>query len=63
VALEKVDGVEKASVSYEAGQAVVTYDPGRTSPDEFMAALARLTGFTAMVAPEGTDSVAMDGGD
>lgn len=63
MALEKVDGVEEASVSYEAGQAVVTYDPERTSPDEFMAELARLTGFRAIVTPAATDSVTIEGRD
>ena len=63
VALERVDGVEAASVSYDAGQAVVTFDPERTSPDEFMAELARLTGFTAIVVPVGTDSVTIKGRD
>lgn len=32
-ALSKVDGVEKAEVSYENKQAVVTYDDAKTSVD------------------------------
>lgn len=57
MALEKVDGVEEASVSYETGQAVVSFDPGRTAPERFIAELARLTGFTAIVTPAAADSV------
>jgi copper chaperone CopZ len=51
VALEKVDGVDAATVSYEAGIATVTFDPERTSHDDFIAELERLTGFTAVVVP------------
>ena len=47
VALEKVDGVEKAEVSYETGSATVTFDPGATNPETFIAELARLTDCTA----------------
>ena len=49
MALEKVDGVEDADVSYEAGSAIVTFDPEVTSPAEFIGELTRLTGFTAEV--------------
>jgi len=49
VALKKVDGVEDAEVSYEAGSAIVTFDPDVTSPAEFIGELTRLTGFTAEV--------------
>ena len=49
MALKKVDGVEDAEASYEAGSATVTFDPNVTSPTEFVAELTRLTGFTAEV--------------
>jgi len=49
VALEKVDGVETATVSYETGMATVTFDSARTSEPEFIVELERLTGFTAVV--------------
>ncbi len=49
MALKKVDGVENAEASYEAGSATVTFDPNVTSPTEFIAELTRLTGFTAEV--------------
>lgn len=49
MAVERVPGVESADVSYEAGQAAVVFDPAVTSPDEFIAELERMTGFTAAV--------------
>ena len=49
MALERVPGVEGADVSYEAGKAVVVFDPALTSPDEFIAELEHMTGFTAAV--------------
>ncbi len=63
MALEKVDGVEDADVSYEAGSAIVTFDPEVTSPAEFIGELTRLTGFTAevMEMTEGDSASASDG--
>ncbi len=63
MALEKVDGVEDVDVSYEAGSAIVTFDPEVTSPAEFIGELTRLTGFTAevMEMTEG-DSASASGG-
>ncbi len=49
MALEKVDGVEDANASYEAGSATATFDPNVTSPTEFIRELTRLTGYTAEV--------------
>jgi copper chaperone CopZ len=49
VALRRVDGVESADVSYETGQAVVTFDSTATTPDQFIAELERMTGFEATV--------------
>lgn len=34
IALEKTAGVKRADVSYERGNAVVDYDPNKTSPDK-----------------------------
>lgn len=63
MALEKMDGVENADVSYEAGSAIVTFDPDVTSPGEFIGELARLTGFTAEVVEMiDTDSASASGG-
>lgn len=49
VALERVPGVETADVSFEAGRAVVVFDPEVTSPNEFIAELERMTGFEAVL--------------
>ncbi len=47
--LRRIEGVEDADVSYEAGKAVVTYDPAVTSPEEFIPELERMTGYGAEV--------------
>ena len=52
MALRRVDGVERAEVSYEMGQAVVTFDSTATTPDQFIAELERVTGFKATVLEE-----------
>ena len=49
VVLQRVSGVQQADVSYETGKAVVTYDSELTAPEEFIAELERMTGFTAQV--------------
>ena len=49
MALQRVAGVHRADVSYEAGRATVAYDPAVTSPAEFIKELERMTGFTAEV--------------
>lgn len=49
-ALSRIDGVEKAEVSFEKREAVVTYDDARTTPE----ALTRATGdagYPSSVAP------------
>ncbi len=48
--LRRIAGVEDADVSYEAGKAVVTYDPTVTSPDEFIPTLEEMTGYQAEIA-------------
>lgn len=47
--LTRLDGVSKADVSYEKGNAVVTYDPAKTSAEKMIAAIKTL-GYTAVVA-------------
>jgi mercuric transport protein len=47
-ALEKVKGVTKADVSLEKNEAVVTYDSGKTNPDELIKAVEK-AGFKASV--------------
>ncbi len=44
-----MSGVHSADVSYETGEGVVSFDSAETSPDEFIAELARMTGFGATV--------------
>lgn len=53
VVLERVEGVEEAEVSFEAGSGSVTYDPAVTSPEIFIAELQRMTDFTARLADAG----------
>ena len=52
MALRRVDGVKEAEVSFESGQAVVTFDSTVTTPDHFIAELERMTGFKATVPEE-----------
>ena len=55
--LQRVAGVDDADVSFEAGRAVVTYDPELTAPAQFIAELERMTGFEAEVMGAAADSV------
>ena len=48
--MRRIEGVEDADVSYEAGKAVITYDPTVTSPDEFITNLEEMTGYKAEIA-------------
>jgi copper chaperone CopZ len=50
IALQRVDGVYDAAVSYDSASAVVLYDPDRTSPDEFISHLEKMTGYKARLA-------------
>jgi hypothetical protein len=54
-----VDGVNDAEVSYESSLAQVTFDPGMTSPEIFIAELTRLTGFTAEVVQGELDTISI----
>ncbi len=56
MALERVEGVDSAAISYEAGSGWVAFDPALTSPDEFVAELERMTGFTAEIVAAGRDA-------
>jgi len=49
VVLRRVPGVYKAQVSYASASAVVHYDPAKTSPDEFIGQLRKMTGYEASV--------------
>jgi len=50
VVLRRIDGVEDADVSYEAGKAMITYDPTITSPEVFIPELEKMTGYEAEIA-------------
>jgi copper chaperone CopZ len=52
IALERSEGVYRAKVSYDSATAVVDYDPDKTSPSLFIAALKKLTGYGAAVVVE-----------
>ena len=49
MALERIEGVDSTTISYEARSGWVAFDPALTSPDEFIAELERMTGFTAEI--------------
>ena len=53
MAVERVEGVQEASFSYERSEGFVTYDPEMTSPEEFLAELAEMTGFRGTVREAG----------
>src|SRR5690606_12547246 len=46
--LEQLDGIQKAEVSYEKSQAVVTYDAKKVTVEQMIAAVKKL-GYTATV--------------
>lgn len=52
LALKRVEGVLDATVWYDSASAVVLYDPARTSPEQFIARLERMTGYKAAVVDE-----------
>lgn len=52
IALEKVPGVYRATVTIADSLGVVLYDPQRTAPRTIASELARLTGFRAAVIPD-----------
>jgi copper chaperone CopZ len=56
VAVERIEGVTDAMFSYGRAEGFVTFDSTRTSVDEIVAELERMTGFSA------TQRDARDGG-
>lgn len=58
--VERVDGVKEARFSYQRGEGFVTYDTTRTSPGEFIAALARMTDYRAKLRPEPANASGAD---
>ena len=53
MAVERGEGVESAEFSYDEASGVVTYDPEKTNPEEFLAELEHMTGFVGqMASPE-----------
>ena len=63
MAVERVEGVEQASFSYERAEGFVTYDPAMTSPEQFLAELARMTDFRGTVRESGTAGESASSGD
>ena len=49
IVLERLDGVQSASVDYDTRTAVVTYDAARVSPERMIAALREDLRYTATV--------------
>ena len=49
MAVQRVEGVQEASFSFARSEGFVTYDPAVTSPEEFLAELARMTDFRGTV--------------
>ena len=49
MAVERVEGVREAQFSYERAEGFVTFDTTKTSPEEFLAELDRMTDFSGTV--------------
>lgn len=49
MAAMKVAGVSDATVSYEEGRAIITYDPVKTNPEAIAKTIREKTGFTTAV--------------
>jgi copper chaperone CopZ len=52
IQLKKTEGVTAYEVSFEKGEAEVTYDPAKTTPEKIAASVSK-TGFTASVKKAG----------
>ena len=50
--LQRLEGVEKAEVSYEKKTAVVTYDSARVTPEQMISALKEKLGYEATIRRE-----------
>jgi len=55
-----VEGVKDARFSYQRGEGLVTYDTTRTSPEEFIAALVRMTDYRAKLRAEPSEATGTD---
>ncbi|GMR13544.1 MAG: hypothetical protein BMS9Abin29_1756 [Gemmatimonadota bacterium] len=54
-------GVKEAAFSYENAEGFVTFDPTQTSPEEFLAELARMTDYRGTVRAEpGSESAPLE---
>lgn len=49
IQLKRMEGVTSYDVSYEKGEAEVTYDPGETTPEKIAESLAAKTGYKVAV--------------
>ncbi len=56
LALQRLSGVFKATVTLDDSLGVVHYDPRRVAPSQIAAHLTRLTGYQATVLPDTTKS-------
>lgn len=66
LAAKKVSGVTDAKVSYETGEAIVTYDPAKTNPTAIAKFIAEKTGYKAEPvnsAPKASGTTAGDAAD
>ncbi|MGH7629153.1 MAG: heavy-metal-associated domain-containing protein [Gemmatimonadales bacterium] len=54
LALMKLPGVYRATVTLHDSLGVVSYDPGRVTPEQIAAHLSRATGFGATMLPDST---------
>jgi len=52
--LKRTEGVTAYQVSYEKGEAEVSYDPAKTTPEKIAASVSK-TGFSASVKKSGED--------
>lgn len=48
----KIDGVKTAKVDQRKGEAVLTYDPSKTTPEVIAREITAKTGFAAVVEPK-----------
>jgi copper chaperone CopZ len=51
LAAKRIEGVGDAVIDLDEGTAVVTYDPGKTTPETIARAITEETGFKASVSP------------
>lgn len=56
-----VDGVSRVTVSHEKGEAEVTYDPAKTTPETIAHAITKHSGFTASRGENASRTLAVEG--